>query len=113
MKVDLKNLLTVTEASNRGVSRLVSDAEYGIEVVVTRNGKPAAGVVSIEKLKRLSEVERAEQSVSLAVLAIARLLTEGRGNTVSLPAAYEKLGIDRGDVISPLYQRKKPEDGER
>ncbi len=32
---------------------------------------------------------------------------------MSLPAAYEKLGIDRGDVISPLYQRKKPEDGER
>ncbi len=62
MKVDLENLLTVTEASNRGVSRLVSDAEYGIDVVVTRNGKPAAGVVSIKKLKRLSEVERAEQS---------------------------------------------------
>ncbi len=107
MKVDLNNLLTVTEASTRGVSRLVIDAESGVDVVVTRNGKPAAGVVSIKKLKRLSDVERAERSVSLAVLSIARLLTEGKENTVSLATAFERLHVDPGGAISPSRVRKK------
>src|SRR3954454_24252647 len=50
--------ISVTEASGRGVARLVADAAHGSEVVVTRRGTPIAAVVSVERLAALDELRR-------------------------------------------------------
>ena len=50
--------ISVTEASGRGVARLVADAAHGAEVVVTRRGAPVAAVVSVERLAALDELRR-------------------------------------------------------
>ena len=46
--------LSVTEASRRGVARLVADAAHGTEVVVERHGTPVAAVVAYERYLELT-----------------------------------------------------------
>lgn len=59
--------ISVTEASARGVARLVADAAHGSEVVVTRRGTPVAAVVSIERLAALDELRRDLRDLALVV----------------------------------------------
>jgi len=47
MNIDTQDLISVTEASNRGVSRLIQDAAQGRPQVVLRNNKAVAAVVSL------------------------------------------------------------------
>ena len=53
--MDEPERLSVTEASRRGVARLVADAAHGHEVVVERHGRPVAAVVDVD---RFDEVTR-------------------------------------------------------
>ena len=46
----------MTEASSRGVARLVADAAHGTEVVVARHGEPVAAVVAFERYVELSRL---------------------------------------------------------
>ena len=46
-------VLSVTEASRRGIARLVADAAHGSEVVVTRHRTAVAAVVGIERIREL------------------------------------------------------------
>ena len=46
----------MTEASRRGVARLVADAAHGTEVVVERHGSPVAAVVGYERLTELQQL---------------------------------------------------------
>ena len=48
--------LSVTEASRRGVARLVADAAHGTEVVVARHGVPVAAVVAHERYVELTRL---------------------------------------------------------
>jgi prevent-host-death family protein len=48
--------VSVTEASRRGVARLVADAAHGTEVVVERHGAPVAAVVDYERYTELGRV---------------------------------------------------------
>ena len=50
--------LSVTEASRRGVARLVADAAHGTEVVVDRHGAPVAAVVGVERFAELDAAAR-------------------------------------------------------
>src|SRR6185436_19805620 len=59
--------ISVTEASGRGVARLVADAAHGAEVVVTRRGAPVAAVVSVERLAALDELRRDLRDLALVV----------------------------------------------
>jgi prevent-host-death family protein len=48
--------LSVTEASRRGVARLVADAAHGTEVVVERHGAPVAAVVAYDRYTELARL---------------------------------------------------------
>ena len=61
--------LSVTEASRRGVARLVADAAHGTEVVVERHGRPVAAVVDVE---RFDEVARLRDDLRDLALVIGR-----------------------------------------
>ena len=64
--------ISVTEASGRGVARLVADAAHGAEVVVTRRGAPVAAVVSVERLAALDELRRDLRDLALVIGRVGR-----------------------------------------
>jgi prevent-host-death family protein len=67
--MDEPERLSVTEASRRGVARLVADAAHGHEVVVERHGQPVAAVVDVD---RFEEVTRLRDDLRDLALVIGR-----------------------------------------
>jgi len=65
--------LSVTEATQRGVAGLVSEAEKGSDVVVTRRQRPVAVVVGIS---RLIEIEEAASDLHDLALVLVRASTD-------------------------------------
>ena len=63
--------LSVTEASARGVARLVADAAHGDEVVVTRHHRPVAAVVGLERLRELEELAADLRDLALVIARTA------------------------------------------
>jgi prevent-host-death family protein len=80
--------MTVSEATQRGVAGLVTEAERGSDVVVTRHRRPVAVVVAYQRLEELSQV--AEDLRDLA-LALARHAVDD-GRRTSLDAVLEAYG---------------------
>jgi antitoxin (DNA-binding transcriptional repressor) of toxin-antitoxin stability system len=70
--------VSVSEATKRGVAGLVSDAEQGAEVVVTRHHRAVAAVVSMQ---RLDEIEEATADLRDLALVLARAATDGGERT--------------------------------
>uniref|UniRef100_UPI002F34F3DA type II toxin-antitoxin system Phd/YefM family antitoxin n=1 Tax=Streptosporangium roseum TaxID=2001 RepID=UPI002F34F3DA len=70
--------LTVTEAAQRGVARLVADAERGADLVVTRRHQPVAAVVS---MRRLNELEEAAVDLRDLALVLVRAATDSGRRT--------------------------------
>jgi prevent-host-death family protein len=97
VKIELNDLVSVTDASNMGVSKLVSAAMEGREFVVLKNNKPAAAIVGIDKLERLQRVEEIEEDIKLLALAVVRTVTD-TGKRVSLDDAAAQFGIDLDDL---------------
>jgi antitoxin (DNA-binding transcriptional repressor) of toxin-antitoxin stability system len=87
----------VTEASRQGVSKLVSEASAGRDLILIRNNKPAAAIVGIEKLERLQRIEEIEEDVKLLALAVVRAATD-TGERVTLEDAAARFGIDLDDL---------------
>lgn len=58
---------SVTEATRRGVSGLVSDAQEGKTVVVTRHHEPVAAIVSMERLAAADELRADLRDLALVV----------------------------------------------
>ncbi|MEW9554837.1 type II toxin-antitoxin system prevent-host-death family antitoxin [Nonomuraea polychroma] len=83
--------LSVTEAAQRGVARLVADAEQGTDLVVTRRHQPVAAVVSI---RRLNELEEAAADLRDLALVLARSVTD-TGERVSLDEVLAAFGHTR------------------
>lgn len=83
--------LSVTEAAQRGVARLVADAEGGQGVVVTRRNRPVAAVLSV---RRLAEIERAAADLTDLALVIARSVTE-TGRRTSMDDVLDAFGHTR------------------
>ena len=59
--------VSVTDASARGVARLVADAAAGDEVVITRHHRPVAAVVGIERLRELDELAADLRDLALVI----------------------------------------------
>lgn len=93
MKIDFNDLISVSDASKQGVSKLVNEASEGRDLVVLRNNKPTAAIVGIEKLERLMAVEEAEEDLRLFAIAAVRAATD-TGERVSFEDAAAKFGID-------------------
>ncbi|WP_062991978.1 type II toxin-antitoxin system Phd/YefM family antitoxin [Nocardia anaemiae] len=93
MKIDTNDLISVTEANAKGISRLITDASEGHDIVVIRNNKPAAAIIGMEKLERLQRIEEWEEDIKLLALAVIRS-TADTGERVSLADAAARFGID-------------------
>ena len=57
----------MTEASRRGVARLVADAAHGAEVVVFRHHAPVAAVVGIDRLAELDALRADLRDLALVM----------------------------------------------
>ncbi|AXG79967.1 prevent-host-death family protein [Streptomyces paludis] len=83
--------LTVTEASRRGVARLVADAEQGSDLLVTRRHQPVAAVVGID---RLAALEDAATDLHDLALVLARA-TGDTGQRTSMDDVLAAFGHTR------------------
>lgn len=90
--------MSVTTASNRGVSGLVRDAESGANIVVERHGQAVAAIVSVRRLNELSALEADLRS---AALVLARAATD-TGQRTDLDDAIGALGFDRAELEAEL-----------
>jgi prevent-host-death family protein len=96
MKINAEDLISVTEASRQGVSKLVSEASAGRELVLIKNNKPAAVIVGIEKLERL---QRIEEDIRLLTMAVVRAATD-TGERVTVEDAAARFGIDLNELAA-------------
>jgi prevent-host-death family protein len=81
-------VLSITDATKRGVAGLVADAENGADVVVTRRRQPVAAIVGI---RRLAELEEAAADLRDLALALSRTITD-TGRRTSLDMAIAAFG---------------------
>lgn len=88
--------LPIAEASRRGVSKLVADAENGHPTILRRHAEPVAAVISFHELQRLQGLERDLVDVALV---LARAATD-TGRRTSLDEAIESLGFTRDQLAS-------------
>ncbi|GII93538.1 type II toxin-antitoxin system prevent-host-death family antitoxin [Sinosporangium siamense] len=88
--------LSVTEAAQRGVARLVADAEQGADLVVTRRHQPVAAVVSI---RRLNELEEAAADLRDLALVLARAVTD-TGERFALDDVLSAFGHTRESLAA-------------
>ena len=72
--------LSVTEASRRGVARLVADAAHGSEVVVERHGRAVAAVVAFDRFTEF--VQLAEDLRDLALVLARGADDDGRRSSL-------------------------------
>lgn len=83
--------LSVTEASRRGIARLVADAAHGTEVVVQRHGRPVAAIVGFE---RFTELEQLRDDLRDLALVIGRAVADD-GRRTSLDDVVDAFGRAR------------------
>ena len=83
--------LSVTDATKRGVARLVSDAEQGDDVIITRHRRPVAAVVSVRRFQELAELESDLRDLALVVSRAAA----DTGRRTSLDDVLAELGHTR------------------
>jgi len=65
--VDETERVSVTEASRRGVARLVADAAHGTEVVVERHGEALAAVVAYDRYTELLQLRADLRDLALVL----------------------------------------------
>jgi antitoxin (DNA-binding transcriptional repressor) of toxin-antitoxin stability system len=90
--------VSVTEASERGVSAIVRAAGEGHDIVVERHGQAIAAVVGMRRLDELSELEADLRS---AALVLTRLATDD-GRRTDLDDAIAAFGFDRTELEAEL-----------
>ena len=93
MKVDTRDLISVSEANTRGVSKLISDAEDGRPQVVLRNSKAVAAIVDIHTMERLQRLDDLEDDLRLLSIALVRSAADS-GRRYELDDVLAELGID-------------------
>lgn len=90
--------ISISEASRRGISSLVSHAETGADVVLERHGRPVAVVVGADRMRSILE---SEDDLRSAALVLARAATDSGART-SLDDVIESLGYARADLEAEL-----------
>lgn len=94
-------VLSVTEASSRGVAGLLRDSERGADTVVERHGRPVGAVVSIQHFSELRELE---QDLKSAALVLSRAATDN-GHRTDLDDIIAAFGFTREEL-----QRRRRDD---
>ncbi len=90
--------VSVTEASERGLSSVVRSAAEGLDIVIERHGRPQAVIIGMDRIERIQELERDLQS---AALILSRIATDN-GNRTDLDAVIEAFGFNRADLQAEL-----------
>ncbi len=93
MNVDTNDMISVTDASKRTVSRLVTEAMGGRTFVVMKNNRPAAVIVGQEQMERLQRLDEMEQDLRLWTVALIRTITD-TGERHDLAGVAAEFGID-------------------
>ena len=91
VRVDTVDMISISEATKRGVSALVREAEAGRQQVILRHSKPVAAVVSTDLLEQLQRLHEELLDVSQAA---ARVLTTS-SERHSLDAVLARFGYTR------------------
>lgn len=87
--------VSVTDATQRGVAGIISDAERG-DIVVTRRSRPVAAIVSME---RLEQIQGMLDDLRDLTLAAARVLTDD-GPRISFDDLLAAYGYSREDLAA-------------
>lgn len=90
--------VSVTEASERGLSAVIRSAVEGRDIVIERHGRPQAVIIGMDRIERIQELERDLQS---AALILSRIATDN-GNRTDLDAVIEAFGFNRTDLQAEL-----------
>jgi antitoxin (DNA-binding transcriptional repressor) of toxin-antitoxin stability system len=93
MNVDTGDLISITEASNKGVSKLVTDAENGRPQVLLRNNRAVAAIVNIGSMDRLQRLDELEDDLRLLSIALVRAAADS-GRRYALDDVLAEAGID-------------------
>jgi len=94
--IDTNSLLSISEASQKGVSALIRAAEEGRDQVLLRNNKPVAAVVS---MRRLDEEQQLREDLADVTMLAARMLTTD-GKVASLDEVLDRFGFTRDELRS-------------
>lgn len=93
MRVNTRDLISVTEASKRGVSKLIGRAQNGRPQVLLRNSEAVAAVVDIECMDRLERLDELEDDLRLLSIALVRSAADS-GRRYDLDDILAEAGID-------------------
>lgn len=93
MNVDTNDLISISEANSRGVSKLVADAEGGRPQVLLRNSKAVAVIVDIASVERLQRIDELEDDLRLLSIALIRAAADS-GRRHDLDDVLAEAGID-------------------
>src|SRR5687767_9875742 len=93
MKVDTSDLISISEASSKGVSKLVTEAEHGRPQVLLRNNKAVAAIVGISSIERLQRLDELEGDLRLLSIALVRAAADN-GRRYDLDDVLAEAGID-------------------
>ncbi len=94
------NIMTITEASRTGVSGLVSSAEAGNDVALSRHGHIVAEIVTAEEIAGL---RRDRETLRDAALVMIRVATDS-GVRTDLDQAMEAFGVTRADLEAEIVE---------
>ena len=97
-RIVVVSVFSITDANRVGISGLVSSAESGRVVTLSRHGKPVAEIVSREEMDLL---RRDRETLRDVVLVMTRMVTDS-GNRTELDDAMEAFGIDRDELESEI-----------
>lgn len=92
------DVLSVTEAVQKGVSSIIRDAHSGHDIVIEKHGHPMAVVVSVD---RFTEIKSLEEDLRSVLLISSRMATDD-GARLSLNAVCESLGFDLAELEKEL-----------
>lgn len=96
MKIDTRDMVNVSEASNRGVSWLVREAEGGRTMLIVKNSEPAVVVTNVEKLTRLERMDETIENLQLLAATLVRMAADD-GIRHDLEDVIAELGIEEDD----------------
>lgn len=97
-RIVVVSVFSITDANRVGISGLVSSAESGQVVTLSRHGKPVAEIVSREAMDLL---RRDRETLRDVVFIMTRMVTDS-GNRTELDDAMEAFGINRDELESEI-----------
>ena len=88
----------ISQAATRGISSLVTSAEEGQRITLTRHGREVAEIVTTEEIEALRE---AREDLVETALILSRIITDTGGRT-ELDDLIEDLGLSRDELEKEL-----------